>query len=161
MNRNILLWIGIGGPAGLLAAAFGFQYLGDLHPCPLCIWQRWPHAAAVAVGIVFLFFRSPLIALGGALALAAGAGIAAFHVGVEFGWWEGLKACTGPGLEGLSGTQLLDFSAPIQAAGCDTPAWIFLGLSMAAWNGLASAALCAVWLMLAFGRPGTGPGPAR
>ena len=35
---------------------------------------------------------------------------------------------------------------------CDQPAFVFLGLSMAGWNALASAALAAVWAM-SFGAP--------
>ncbi len=157
MTRSLLLLIGIGGPAGLLTAAFGFQYLGGLHPCPLCIWQRWPHAAAIVIGIAFLFLQSPIVALAAALAFATGTGIAAFHAGVELGWWKGLPTCAGPGIADLSGEQLLDFSVTLQPAGCDATAWTFLGLSMAAWNGLMSAALCLVWIRLAAARTkGTG-----
>ncbi|NBT52557.1 MAG: disulfide bond formation protein B, partial [Marivivens sp.] len=28
--------------------------LMDLPPCAMCIWQRWPHAAAVAIGLLAL-----------------------------------------------------------------------------------------------------------
>src|SRR6476660_510897 len=31
----------------LLLGAFAFQYLGGLAPCEMCIWQRWPHGAAI------------------------------------------------------------------------------------------------------------------
>ena len=34
--------------AGLLGGALGSQYLGGLHPCEMCYWQRWPHGAASA-----------------------------------------------------------------------------------------------------------------
>ena len=30
------------GPAALLGGAFAFQHIGGLHPCEMCIWQRWP-----------------------------------------------------------------------------------------------------------------------
>ena len=33
------------GPAALLGGAFAFQHIGGLHPCEMCIWQRWPHVA--------------------------------------------------------------------------------------------------------------------
>ena len=43
------------GSAALLAGAFAFQYLGGLPPCQLCLWQRWPHAAAVLIlGLIWL-----------------------------------------------------------------------------------------------------------
>ena len=39
----------------LLLGAFGFQYLGDMAPCKLCLWQRWPHAAEVGIAAVALW----------------------------------------------------------------------------------------------------------
>lgn len=148
MTRPLLLTIGIAGPAGLLIAALVFQYIGDLYPCPLCIWQRWSHVVTVFVGLVCLKIRHPILPLMAALSCTIGTGIAAFHVGVEYSWWEGLASCQGAGIEGLSGEQLLNFSTPIQVAECSEPAWIFLHLSMAAWNGLASVALIMVWTLL-------------
>src|SRR3954469_7193168 len=42
-----------GGVAGaLLLGAFAFQYLGGLAPCEMCIWQRWPHGAAILFGLI-------------------------------------------------------------------------------------------------------------
>lgn len=149
MNESKLMAVGIGGPVVLLAAAFGFQYFGELAPCPLCIWQRWPHAAAIAIGILFFLWRRPPIAALTALALACGTGIAGYHVGVENGWWPGLSTCAGASLDITSGADLLDFSQPVNVIRCDEVAWSFAGLSMAAWNGLASAALVFIWLALA------------
>ncbi|MEO0863885.1 MAG: disulfide bond formation protein B, partial [Pseudomonadota bacterium] len=42
------------GSALLLAGAFVFQALGYA-PCQMCIWQRYPHAVAIAVGAAALF----------------------------------------------------------------------------------------------------------
>ena len=39
-----------GASAALLAAALFFQAIGYA-PCELCLLQRWPHAAAVAIGL--------------------------------------------------------------------------------------------------------------
>ena len=38
------------GSLALLLGALAFQYLGGLAPCHLCLLQRWPHAAAIALG---------------------------------------------------------------------------------------------------------------
>ena len=38
-------------PAALLAGALGFQHLGGLPPCEMCMWQRWPLLAAIAFGL--------------------------------------------------------------------------------------------------------------
>lgn len=149
MNQKILLAIGIAGPMGLLAAAFWFQYIGGLYPCPLCIWQRWPHVAVVAFGLAYLVFNFQLLPFCSAMVSAAGAAIATFHTGVEYGWWEGLANCTGAGINTLSSEEMLDFSTPVQLASCDVPAWVFLGFSMATWNGIFSVLLCLTWLMAA------------
>lgn len=135
------------GSAVLLAAAFWFQFGQGLAPCPLCIWQRWPHAVAVLIGVAALFEPRRGLALLGAVVMLAGTAIAAYHAGVEQGLWQGPTTCAGPAdLAGLTTEQLL---ARIQAAPvvrCDEIAWSFLGLSMAAWNGLVSAGLCLLWL---------------
>ncbi len=34
-------------PARCSAGAYLSQYVGGLHPCEMCYWQRWPHFAAV------------------------------------------------------------------------------------------------------------------
>jgi disulfide bond formation protein DsbB len=139
------------GSAALLAAAFAFQHLGGLAPCTLCVWQRWPHVVAVAAGAAAASAgeraRRPMAALA-ALALLAGAGIAGFHVGVEQGWWEGPGACAGAG-GAIGAMSVDDLLAQIQSAPvvrCDEVAWSFGGLSMAAWNGLASLGLAALFL---------------
>ena len=36
-------------PLALLGGALGSQYFGGLHPCEMCIWQRWPHASAIVL----------------------------------------------------------------------------------------------------------------
>jgi disulfide bond formation protein DsbB len=137
------------GSAALLLGAFAFQYLGGLQPCALCLWQRWPHAAAVVVGILVLIRARPsrpLFLLGAAAALAT-AGIGAFHAGVELGWWEGLQTCSTGSIAGLSGADLLDPTADVPPpARCDAVAWSFAGLSMAGWNALLSLGLAGLWL---------------
>lgn len=147
MNSRHLVTAAAAGSALLLIAALGFQYLGGLAPCQLCIWQRWPHAAAVAVGAAVLIFGVPKLAWAGALAATASAATAFYHAGVEYKWWKGLEACSATPLEMRSGTDLLDFSAAQPAVLCDEVVWSFLGLSMAAWNGILSLLLVGVWIV--------------
>ena len=146
MNSRHLVTAAATGSALLLIAALGFQYLGGLAPCQLCIWQRWPHAAAVAVGAAVLIFGIPKLAWAGALAAAASSAIALFHAGVEYKWWRGLEACSATPLEMTSGAELLDFSASQPVVLCDEVVWSFLGLSMAAWNGILSLVLAGIWI---------------
>lgn len=151
MTRNALGYLAGAGSAALLAGAFAFQHIGGLPPCALCIWQRWPHAAAAVLAMALLVtpapLRRPLLALG-ALAALATAGIGFYHAGVEQGWWPGPTSCTGngAGLSGLSGADLLDMSAPAQIVMCDEIPWAFAGLSMAGWNAAISLGLAALWL---------------
>ncbi len=133
------------GSAALLAAAFAFQHLGGLAPCPLCLWQRWPHALAVLLGLGLLAAPRRAFAALGALAMLAGAGIAAYHVGIEQDWWPGPASCVAPDVAGLTPEALLERILEAPVVRCDEIAWSFLGLSMAAWNGLACAVLAALW----------------
>lgn len=139
------------GSALLLLAAFGFQAAGYA-PCELCILQRWPHAAAAAIGALILLtgYRRAWSLLGTVAAIAA-AGLAAYHTGVELGWWAGPAACTGgiADIGALSPAQLVERIRAAQPVRCDQPAWMFLGLSMAAWNAIASAGLAALWALSA------------
>jgi len=51
--------IAAGVSLALLAGAFAFEYLGGMLPCPMCITQRWAHAAIAGSGItVFLLIRA-------------------------------------------------------------------------------------------------------
>ena len=133
------------GSAFLLAAAFAFQHIGGLAPCPLCIWQRWPHAVAVGLGLVLLAVPSRTVAALGAATMAAGAGIAIYHAGIEQSWWLGPTTCTAPDMANLTPGQLLDQILQTPVVRCDEIAWSFLGLSMAAWNGIACLGLAALW----------------
>lgn len=151
MTRNALIILAFGGSALLLAGAFAFQHIGGLAPCAMCLWQRWPHAAAVLIGLLALVLPGAALPLLGALAAAVTSGLGIYHTGVERDWWEGPASCTssGPGLGGLSGSDLLSVDAAPALVLCDEVAWQMLGLSMAGWNALWSALLVVAWLMAA------------
>jgi disulfide bond formation protein DsbB len=142
--RQIALAAGVASLL-LLAAALLFQYAGGLAPCHLCILQRWPHAAAAALGLVALAAPVRPVAAAGGLAMLAGAGLGVYHVGVEQRWWQGPTTCVAPAIGDVSPEELLDqiLSAPVVR--CDEIAWQFLGISMAGWNAIACAALVLVW----------------
>ncbi len=65
------------GSVLLLAGAFGFQYLGGVAPCHLCLLQRWPHAVAIVLGLLVLAWPKRGLALLAGLAVLTGAAIAA------------------------------------------------------------------------------------
>ncbi len=147
MTRTSLSLLAAGGSLALLAGAFVFQALGYA-PCAMCLWQRWPHAAAIAIGVLALALRGPALPLLGALAALTTAGIGLYHTGVERDWWEGPTSCTGSGLGGLAGGDLLATDGP-RLVMCDQVSWELLTLSMPSWNALFSFGLVIVWLLAA------------
>ena len=139
-------------PAGLLGGALASQYLGGLHPCEMCYWQRWPHGLAIVLaGVAFLFpaatSRARVLTALAALAIAISGVIGVFHAGVELGWWEGLTRCA------TGGAMSLDDLMKVPLVRCDQVQWSLLGISMAGWNAIISlGAAAAIGLLLARGR---------
>lgn len=128
----------------ILLGALGFQYLGGLHPCPLCLYQRWPHVAVLLLAAVALAFcgrrRAVFLLILVALAYFVAAAIAGFHAGVEQKWWEGLAACSGP-LTDPSKITFEDMSKAFNRPDpprCDEIPWLLFGISMAGYNFLLS-----------------------
>jgi disulfide bond formation protein DsbB len=133
--------------AGVLAGAFAFEHLGGLAPCVLCWWQRYAHLGVIAFAVLALLpvphgLRMVLL-LGAAVAALAGAGIAAFHVGVEQHWWQGTAEC-GSTLEPATSIEEMRQRLLAQpVVRCDEVAWSLFGLSMAGYNVLISFGLAA------------------
>jgi disulfide bond formation protein DsbB len=145
---------------GLLCGAWFFQFGLGYPPCQMCYWQRHAHKivlviAAIAIALSFTakpysrFFNLLL-----ALAFLGSVGMAFWHVGVEYKIWEGPQTCAAGG-----GLDEIDMSDPlaildkkIKGPACTEALWHFLGLSMAAWNGIIS--LIGVSAMLVLARKG-------
>lgn len=145
MTRQNLIRLAAFGSFALLAGAYTFQAFG-YPPCTMCYWQRWPHIAAIGVGIAATLIPARVWPYLGALAAATTSGIGVYHTGVERGWWEGPTSCTGGGLDLTS--DLLSTSGD-RLIMCDQVSWELFTLSMASWNALFSAALVLVWLAAA------------
>lgn len=147
MTQKNWIRLAVGGSAALLLGAFAFQHLGGLAPCKLCIWQRYPHAVAIALGALALFMPLPALLALGALAALATAAVGLYHVGVEQGWWEGPTSCTSGSIGGVDTNDLFDQIMAAPLIRCDDIAWQFAGLSMAGWNMIISLVLAGFWLM--------------
>ena len=126
-------------PSLLLGGAYVAQYGYGLAPCEMCWWQRYPHYAALAFavfawlrppGITFVVLAAQMIAISGVIGL--------FHAGVEYGWWEGLTACSTDSLANSGNALDAIMNAPLVR--CDVAPWSLLGLSLAGWNFLISGA---------------------
>ena len=151
MTRTTLNALDTLGSAALLLGAYGFQHIGGLLPCKMCLWQRWPHAAAIAIGVVLMIGGPRPLIWAGALAAAATSLIGFDHAGVEWRWWPGPSSCTGGGLDlgAMGGSDLLSMDAPTGLVLCDEVVWSLMGLSMAGWNGVISLGLAVIWVLAA------------
>ncbi len=145
--------IAIAGGATILGAWI-FQYGLGLAPCPLCLEQRIPYYIAIPLAVVVVFGalrsvpRGPLLAglIVVALILLWGAGLGAYHAGIEWKWWAGPQDCSGPVTSLGTGGNLLQRIETTHVVRCDEAAWRFLGLSLAGYNVLISLALAAIAL---------------
>ena len=147
------LWAALIASVIALGTAFVAQYVFDLWPCVLCLYQRWPYAAIIAVTIAGLALQKklgagPFLFLC-ALGFAATAAIGGYHVGVEQGWWEGTQECVGDTAQANS---LQDLKAKIMSTPivrCNDVAWSLFGISMAGYNFIAAAILSVFCFMSA------------
>lgn len=148
--------VAAGGAVTILGALY-FEHGLALLPCPLCLQQRWPYyvaiplAAATALAAWRATGRMAVAAGLGlvALIMLVGAGLGAYHAGVEWGWWQGPQDCAAaaPFTPG-SAANLLEQMRTARIVRCDEAPWRdpVLRLSLAGWNVLISLALAAVAL---------------
>ncbi|HZZ32876.1 MAG TPA: disulfide bond formation protein B [Phenylobacterium sp.] len=135
--------------AAMLGVAHAFQTFGGLAPCELCLKQRtvyWVAGGIAAAAMILV--RMP----GGprwraatcwllALVFLVGAGVAGYHAGAEWKFWPGPQSCSGGGAVTMASLKNLLNGGGVTMPACDRPAWVFLGISMAGWNCLASVVL--------------------
>ena len=139
-------------PLALLGGALGSQYLGGLHPCEMCYWQRWPHGAAILFAALAFTgpaesARSRNLTLLAALAITISGIIGVYHAGVEAKVFEGFTQCTKLATGGTT-ADLLNQITHAPLVRCDQVQWSFLGISMAGWNAILSLSGAALILFL-------------
>ncbi|MEM9738635.1 MAG: disulfide bond formation protein B [Pseudomonadota bacterium] len=139
--------------AAMLGAAHGFERFDQLYPCPLCLRQRevyWALIAMSAVGLVLWRLRPAPRFIEGlnilvGLVFVTGAGVAAYHIGVEMGLFP--SGCAGLTPEEAAREAMKDplggLDDPQATGSCSEAATVF-GVSMATWNFLISLCLAAV-----------------
>jgi len=124
--------VGIGALA-LILGALGFQYIGGVAPCEMCHWQRWPHIAAVIIGILGVALaRDKARTLAWtviALVLISGL-IGLYQSGMQWGFLPGPSACSGHRF--VMGTNM------VPEVQCDVVTWSLFGLSLATYNAIFS-----------------------
>jgi len=138
--------------AATLAGAWFFQLVLDIRPCQLCLEQRYAYYLVVPLAALTALAAgrdAPRVLLVVGLAILAAAtfgnaSLAAYHAGVEWGFWKGPTECTGPiGNLGSAG-DLLQRLDTVKVVRCDEVQWKFLGLSLAGYNVLISLAMTAI-----------------
>jgi disulfide bond formation protein DsbB len=139
-------------PLALLGGALGSQYIGGLHPCEMCYWQRWPHGVAIVLALLSFTAPAPsarsrtLVWLAAA-AIAVSGAIGVYHAGVEARIFEGFTQCTAMA-KGLSTAELLEQISHAPLVRCDEVQFRFLGVSMAGWNAILSLGGASLILIL-------------
>ncbi|MGZ5851964.1 MAG: disulfide bond formation protein B [Hyphomicrobium sp.] len=142
--------------AAAILGALGFQYLGGIEPCELCLKQRWAYYAGVPVLFAALVLLSAdqrrlatlLFALV-AMAFLGNAVLGVYHAGVEWHFWPGPEACTGAQPLSTSVGGLLNSLPSTNVVRCDEAAWRFAGISLAGWNVVVSLLVLAMSLRAA------------
>lgn len=149
-------WIALLLPLALLGGAIGSQFLGGLVPCEMCVWQRWPHLAAIVVALLAFVVRgrsavTALVLLAAVLIAISGA-IGVYHAGTEYHWWQGITACTAAPTQG-SPMDMLTEALRRPIVRCDVPQWTMAGISLAGFNAIFSLGGAALIALLAIRRP--------
>lgn len=140
-------------PAALLTGAFASEYLGHLHPCEMCWWQRYAHMVAFALAVIAFSapaasVRARTFTLLAALGIAASGAIGVYHAGVEAHVFEGFTTCSALP-RAASTAELLRQISHAPLVRCDEVQFRFLGISMAGWNAILSLAGAALIALLA------------
>lgn len=138
----------------MMVALFA-QYVLEMEPCPLCIFQRF---AVIAMGVLFLIAAlhgparvgSRIYAILLALVSLAGSGVAGRHVWLQNLPKDQVPSC-GPGLDlMLDMLPIMEvLSTVLSGSGeCAEVSWRFLGLTIPGWTLVALVVLgiYAIWV---------------
>ncbi len=159
MINRLFALIGFLICTSLIGAALYFQYMDNLEPCPLCIFQR---VAFILLGVIFLayFLHNPrgfgrrIYGFVGLVAGALGISIAGRHV-----WLQNLPAdqvpeC-GPGLDYMLDVFPMGkvLEKVFKGSGeCAEVSWTFLSISMPGWSLIWFVVLTLITIKLLFGK---------
>ena len=130
-----------------LGSAWFIQLVLGVLPCPLCLEQRLSYYAGLPVAALLLvllrdgrrrrLIKPLLIVLMGCF--ASGAGLGAYHAGVEWSLWAGPSECTGSLAPMAGAADLLANLNTVKVIRCDQVSFRLLGQSLAVWNVVVSS----------------------
>lgn len=160
-QNNFLLLYGIIAAiaTGALLSAYYVEYVLGHKPCVLCVYQRYPYFALIAISAFAMIFRkiASKITILLIICVIVNIILSAYHIGVEEGIFEGTAQCNGVGLPKLNGKENLEdlksiiYNTPVIS--CKAPTFFIAGLSMAYWNLFFNIGLlCFILLIIIKGR---------
>ncbi|WP_299428537.1 disulfide bond formation protein B [uncultured Shimia sp.] len=135
-----------GFSVAMILGAWGFEFIGEMPPCKLCYYQRYPHWLATGAGLLAIFTGIGVFAyLAAASAVTSGI-VGLYHTGVERKWWEGPSTCTSSDVSNMSADDLFNQIMQAPLVRCDEIPWELFGLSMANYNALLSIGAGLLWV---------------
>lgn len=155
MNRFFLFIAVISFTA--LAIAFASEAFFGLEPCRLCIYQRWPFAVGIVLGVMGVFAPLKRV-IAGILALnfLTNSGVAFYHTGVEQRWWQSaVDGCSITFFDPTQGQSILENIMSTPMASCEDIPWQdpVIGLSMANYNVAFCLGLAGLCLLASVRKP--------
>ncbi|KAF2992182.1 disulfide bond formation protein B [Methylocystis sp. MJC1] len=146
-RRQALAAVIFAASVATIGGAWLYESLGYL-PCELCYKERIPYYAAFALaplaGLAARAGRAGL-ARGAflllALLFAGDAALSVYHSGVEWKIFAGPSDCSGAVNQAGSMADFMKQLQTVKVVRCDEPSLYVLGLTLANWNVLITAAL--------------------
>lgn len=127
--KNNPYWLVFLSSAVALFLAYASEFIFNLSPCSLCIYQRIPYFILLLLsGVVIVFpgsrkYTIPLVVILYIIEIS----IAGYHVGVEHYWIDDVYTCSIK-----NPASVLSFKE--MASSCSEVPFKFMMLSMAEWN---------------------------
>lgn len=135
-----------GFSVAMILGAWGFEFIGEMPPCKLCYYQRYPHWLAAAAGLLAILTGIAVFAYLAAAGAVTSGIVGLYHTGVERKWWEGPSTCTSSDVSNMSADDLFNQIMQAPLVRCDEIPWELFGLSMANYNALLSLGAGLLWI---------------
>jgi len=138
--QNLLTFLALLSLFALIFAYLG-QYIFDLKPCILCLYQRKPFFAVFVISALFLLVKNlrkyqKIASIITILLIIFNIFLASYHVGVENKIFAGPDTCSDNQTVPNNIKALKEMIEQVAVIRCDKPAFVFLRISMAGWNAI-------------------------
>ncbi|RCL02315.1 MAG: Disulfide bond formation protein B [Candidatus Tokpelaia sp. JSC189] len=147
--------------SGTVLAALGFQYIGGLMPCKLCLMERFPYYIGAPLMLVTALLSAMRVSgicvcgffIAAFLLMLYDFALSVYHAGVEWTFWRGPLDCTlsesGISMPKTIG-KLLDDLNMLRPVSCSEAVGYFFAFSMAGWNAIAALGYAAIAALAVF-----------